>query len=524
MADPILSPMSYRESPVEQLPADQLFQAELSDSRLSGELLTGAWQWHGELTYGRREQTLVLPTGVIELTLSGCTAQQGLLYVQLLDTDRQLRATLVLQKGEKQVSVSAMLSGTTRNGEQPAGTLPAGSWLVVVCHLEGETRSPHPQAFALQAQLTTQRIDMPVDTVMLTPPPGRGATWYRGDLHAHTRLSDGHNSPQQAVAIAAAQQLDFLFLTEHNLCHPQLPASDRTLILPGIEITTSMGHFNVHGPATSLQLADRDLTSAALIAQGMDEVAGRDSHITINHPLMKPWHWHYDALDMRRVHALEVCCDPTWATSPAATEAALAVLNQAWQSGLRLTAVGGSDCHLTPDERNPQATAPSTYGDPATWVFAQDLTQSAMLAGLRAGHVYIERHCALIFNFQPVSSLLAMQILPGMDVGAQVVTLTLHTAVPVHGWQLQLMADGDCIATLPLGAQAQTITLDLTRYSWLRCDIRDGEGAFAGLINPIYNGSHPRFRQPAPALCWGELLAASRIPSAVTAYETSYDV
>ena len=117
-----------------------------------------------------------------------------------------------------------------------------------------------------------------------------------------------------------------------------------------------------------------------------------------------------------------------------------------------------------------------------------------------------------------------MPILPGMDVGAQRVALTIHTAAPVHDWQLQLIADGDCIATLPLGAQPQTLMLDLTRYSWLRCDIRDSEGAFAGLINPLYNGAHPRFRQPAPALSWEELRSASRMTSAVAAYDKSYDV
>lgn len=499
----------------------------------SGEATRVDLAFAGELTYGRQIHSVVLPAGVTSLMLAGQTRQQGLLYVQLQDSHGQLRAALVLQKGHKQVSLSAAPScDAGASSVVPSDIVPAGTWQLAVCHLEGERRSPHPQAYTLTLHgWSSPRAVMPVVTETEMPvvtaiaaPAGRGPAWYCGDLHAHTRFSDGHNTLEQAMAIAADQQLDFLFLTEHNLCHPHLPVSDRTLILPGIEITTSLGHFNVHGPVRPLQLIDRDLSSAALIVQGLDEVAGANSHITINHPMMKPWHWHYDALDMRRVHALEVCCDPTWATSPAATEAALAVLNQAWQLGLRLTAVGGSDCHLTPDERNPQASAPSLYGDPATWVFAQDLTQSAILAGLRAGHVYLARHSALIFDLQPVSFPLAMAILPGMDVGAQRVALTIHTAAPVHDWQLQLIADGDCIATLPLGAQPQTLMLDLTRYSWLRCDIRDSEGAFAGLINPLYNGAHPRFRQPAPALSWEELRSASRMTSAVAAYDKSYDV
>jgi predicted metal-dependent phosphoesterase TrpH len=91
------------------------------------------------------------------------------------------------------------------------------------------------------------------------------AKWYRGDLHAHTSLSDGHNASEQAVALIEQQQLDFIFLTEHNTSHTFLPVLEKTLFVPGIEITTDIGHFNVHGLRQPLQMQEEGFTSKSLI-------------------------------------------------------------------------------------------------------------------------------------------------------------------------------------------------------------------------------------------------------------------
>ncbi|MCZ8488799.1 hypothetical protein O9992_21345 [Vibrio lentus] len=41
--------------------------------------------------------------------------------------------------------------------------------------------------------------------------------WYRGDLHAHTQLSDGHNTLAAAKDIVESQGLDFFFTGVQHL-------------------------------------------------------------------------------------------------------------------------------------------------------------------------------------------------------------------------------------------------------------------------------------------------------------------
>ena len=96
--------------------------------------------------------------------------------------------------------------------------------------------SPYEQAVApaiavpTSGQFERSESNPEFDYSKIKAPESR---WFRGDLHAHTVLSDGHNTLEAATEIIERQQLDFMFLTEHNICHPALPDSDRTLILAG---------------------------------------------------------------------------------------------------------------------------------------------------------------------------------------------------------------------------------------------------------------------------------------------------
>jgi hypothetical protein len=325
------------------------------------------------------------------------------------------------------------------------------------------------------------------------------AKWYRGDLHAHTRLSDGHNTLEQAVALIEQQQLDFIFLTEHNINHTFLPVSAHTLFVPGIEITTDLGHFNVHGPRRPLELQENDFTSKSLIEAGL--ALGEQGHIAINHAMMKPWHWQYRQMPLAQIHSLEICCDPTWPTSAAATEKALMAMTALWNNGHRIYGVGGSDCHLQPDERNPKATEPSMYGDPATYVYCEDgLSAEALLQGLRQGRVYIARRCNLQFRINQGKQY------PGNDVGSQALSYMISVEDQQQQYDAEFVADGQIIAKIALSHQAINYHVDMSRYRWVRVDIRRENGDFEGLINPVFNGEHSCFTSPS-IHTWRQLMA-----------------
>ena len=70
--------------------------------------------------------------------------------------------------------------------------------------------------------------------------------WFCGDFHTHTRLSDGKETVRCAMKKAGKMGMDFYVPTEHNVVHTGWPETD-IMILPGVEITTCLGHFNIFG-------------------------------------------------------------------------------------------------------------------------------------------------------------------------------------------------------------------------------------------------------------------------------------
>ncbi|GIC76270.1 CehA/McbA family metallohydrolase [Moritella sp. F3] len=487
----------------------------------------------GELVFGHRVLNFNVSANINTLTLTGTTVKKGFLYAYLYDSEQQLRANLLFQKTDKTLiltSESASLGGI-------AGNLPAGDWQLHLYNLEGENRTPKAMHYAIDIKIDVelnepfppecssndQLLAIPTKTCLLanTGSPldhnihfdyqhskNNNAAWYRGDLHAHTLLSDGHNTLAAAAQIAEQQALDFFFITEHNICHPALPATDKTLILPAIEVTTDQGHFNVHGPRRMLNMFNAAYSSAALIEQGLGLVGRDEGNISINHPMMKPWHWHYQDIALNKVNTLEVCCDPTWPTSPKATEGALTLLTQLWNCGHRIAAVGGSDSHLAPHERNANATEPSIYGDPSTFVYADTLSGNGILQGLRQGHIYLERQCGLDFQINNGT------VLPGQDVGNKVIDYHLAITDKRTAYYAECIADGEVINRIKLTSEARHFQVDMSNYAWLRIDIRRATlsensdscvAAFEGLINPIYNATKTIFSHPQ-VNTWGELM------------------
>ncbi|OAN11125.1 hypothetical protein A3K86_19350 [Photobacterium jeanii] len=496
-------------------------------------------KFNGELTFGHQMIVFEVPANTTELVITGTTVKKGFMYAYLYAPQQQLRASVLWQKAEKRLvitSTQASLGGIA--GGCISQGLPAGEWQLHLYNLEGEMRTPKAMQYQCEVLFNSNEsaggvfgaedshsVDALLPNNSFPTTTSLSATneivfdysqvkkpdsaWYCGDLHAHTCLSDGHNSLLAAAKIIEQQHLDFFFLTEHNICHPQLPLLANTLVLPGVEVTTDQGHFNVHGPHRGLAMQNADYSSEALIKQGLSLIAPDETSafvgaasqgsISINHPMMKPWHWYYNAMPLAQVNTMEVCCDPTWSTSPQATEGALQVLSALWNAGHRIAGVGGSDSHLEPHERNPQAEEPSLYGDPATYVYANGLSGEGILAGLRAGHVYFERKCGLRFAIN------RGQLLPGQDAGDQAVDYCLSVDDEFHDYQAELVADGKVIARYSISKDTTSFRVDMSQYAWLRIDIRRTDGEFEGLINPIYNSNYAQFTTPTLST-WGEVM------------------
>ncbi|HMA38135.1 MAG TPA: CehA/McbA family metallohydrolase [Chloroflexia bacterium] len=317
------------------------------------------------------------------------------------------------------------------------GPLPAGTWHVL---LDSSEMAAAGCAYTVTITCTVAATaeDVPAPRSYPRYAPGvlaPEARWYRGNLHAHTYHSDGANSVAEMAAEHRRWGLDFGAMTDHNLVNPELALGAHAdfLWLPGEEVTTQWGHLNVWGLDADDWL-DFRCTDLAGMEQIIAAARARGALTSINHPKEDGPDWIFPALP--ETDAFEVWQAP-WFLSNYVT---LALWQGLLAQGRRPTAVGGSDLHRisTPDHPYPYL-----IGNPTTWVYATELSIPGLLAGLRAGHVFI--------SADPTGPQLLLQAQTLHGTGLPGDQIALHAGEPVtvqveviggHGRLLRLVDAG----------------------------------------------------------------------------------
>jgi len=341
-----------------------------------------------------------------------------------------------------------------------------------------------------------------------SPTPVReGPAWYRGDLHMHDAHSDGSCTSQEGrkvpcplyktVEAAGARGLDFIAITDHNTVshfdaeRELAPYFDRMLFIPGREITTFEGHANVFG---STEVMDFRLGSNYVprFSDLLDEVERKHALISINHPGLPTGSacmgcgWSVKDTDFSRIHVIE-------AINGGNADGFLSGV-PFWQKrlndGYRVTAIGGSDNHnasYDPDHE-------SAIGKPTTVVYADELSERAVLDAISAGHVFIDvlgsRDRGITFSVMADSQSAMMG-----DVLKAAAGEKLHLVLKlehVTGAHAELVRDG-VVTPFADGTVANSAqqTLEEDQVSdggrhWLRINVRDAAGKLLVLGNPVY--------------------------------------
>jgi predicted metal-dependent phosphoesterase TrpH len=455
--------------------------------------LTGAMTGADHQTY--REVPFRVPAGVTRLTIEFAYTgrdQKSVIDLGLRDPQR-FRGWSGGNKSRFTVSDSDATPSYL------PGPLPPGDWKLVL----GVPNLRKDATANYTARIFFQRGAAP--TTFAEAPLKTGPAWYRGDLHMHTAHSDGSCASRKGVRVpcpvfrtleaAEARGLDFIAVTDHNATSQNealrelAPYFDDLLLIAGREITTFQGHANVFGLAGPL---DFQIGSprAPTLATLQDEVEKAGGLLSINHPGLPSGEicmgcgWSNKATDFRRVQAIEAV-NGGQADGPLS---GIAFWEARLNEGLRITAIGGSDNHdaaLAP-------VRPASVGYPTTVVHAAELSQPAILAAIRAGHVFVDTQGSGDRTLEVTATSQGRTAEMGDSLDAPAGAPIRFTVHVTHAAGASLSISGNGPKPKLAGrafSDDETLSFEIAgdgQPHWLRIDVRGPDGKLWLLGNPIY--------------------------------------
>lgn len=413
---------------------------------------------------------------------------------------------------------SFTISATDATPSYLPGAIRPGQWnlLLGIPNIRRDTQATYTAAVRFERESTTADTHMRQEAALRAQPG-----WYRGDLHMHTAHSDGSCASRRGQRVpcplfltaqtASERGLDFIAITDHNtFSHANSmrelqPYFDDLLLIPGREITTFQGHANLFGNVAQMdfRISGSDVPDWSSFLANVERTGGV---ISINHPVRPSGEqcmgcgWTpRESIDYAHMQAVEAVNGLDADTPYSGIPFWEGLLNE----GHRLTAIGGSDNH---DALLPVAKM-SAIGTPTTVVYADALSQAAIVAGIERGRVFIDvagtRDRALDLAAKSGKQMATMGDSLAAPRGARI---RFEGAVTgVSGGEIEIIVDGRRVpllknprvdsATASFGFEWRA---DGKRH-WLRLNVRDEAGRLALVGNPIYLSNAVTVRPHLPA-------------------------
>jgi hypothetical protein len=358
------------------------------------------------------------------------------------------------------------------------GPLPPGEWTVVI-----ETHLVMPE-LPVEYQMEIDISDEPRTGEAPDWKPAhtapRGPGWYRGDLHGHTVHSDGSWTVSDFVQYARDYKLDFVTLTDHNtvsgLAEAASYANDDLLVMGGIELTTFYGHCLALGARTWVDWRarpDYDMTAIARTVLDSGALYVIAHPRSVGDPYCTGCDWGYPEMMPGISPAVEVWNSP-WEGDSNNNDAVR--LWYDWlNAGHRLVATAGTDIH-----------GPNMLGMNFGFniVYADALTEAAILEGIRRGHLYISGGPALEFSAAGAGGQSAMM---GDTLPAGDAAFTAKWSGTTEGEIARIIGDGRILHEQPASTVGEH-TWSADANKWYAVEIRDANGYLRALTNPIFVG------------------------------------
>ena len=308
--------------------------------------------------------------------------------------------------------------------------------------------------------------------------PQRGAGWYRGNIHSHTFHSDGHWMAADLVAWARSEKLDFIALTDHNtisgLAEMDSLSTPDLLTMGGLELTTYFGHAVVLG--TRRWVEWRTESNSGTMPPIQRQVEAEGHLFIIAHPkapggaICTGCAWEY--LDMLPGSGKIVeIWNEEW-ESESNNEQALALWYGWLNAGHHLVATSGNDIHGAPR-------VPLNYG--FNVIFAEELSEQALIAAIKRGHLYLSSGPQLDVNGRSASGETAM-----VGDTLAVDSITVRWSACSTDMTIRLIINGEVHEVLPTHAQGEHHWQLPDDWQWVVIEVRDGQGYMRAVTNPIY--------------------------------------
>lgn len=434
-------------------------------------------------------------------------------YIVIRDEKNRIRLQKMVGYGEKTMVIGKHAGNTTISGVP--GPIGAGSWkLNIYLFTEYIAQKLGEDSFPLRIRISDKKAeihetigkDLWVDRhyreqLWLGNYNKRSfyssqERWYKGDFHTHTHLSDGKESISQAMKKARMMEMDFYVPTEHNVI-PTGWKDDSLLILPGVEITTEMGHCNLIGidkmperlPEIMEYMNAPEIKE--YLYETIREAKKREWIISINHPFLTIWKWKYGDINLDDITCMEIVNDPTYTDARPSNDKAIRFLDFLWDDGHRIWGIGGSDSHNLIEERYEGADKPSIAGDPGTYVHCPSLTPELIVENVKKGHVYVSRFCTADIRITSENK----SFLPGdrLEDQNRMVKIELSLKGQEDMPELWMIQNGERTRiTMEKSQDGYKACAEATflqgKWNWMRMEARNKEGEFLLYTNPVWQG------------------------------------
>jgi hypothetical protein len=142
----------------------------------------------------------------------------------------------------------------------------------------------------------------------LAAPDGR---WVKGNTHAHTRNSDGNETPRRVMRWYQDYGYNFLFITDHDMITETAcldsDKNDDFILIPGQEITRYFekrpAHVNALNPKRPVADAAIGATLVETLQNGVDAARAAGALPQVNHP---NWKWSFGFAEMKELRGVKL--------------------------------------------------------------------------------------------------------------------------------------------------------------------------------------------------------------------------